>query len=156
MVAVTPKAEGHVGLGPLASRYVDVAGLPWQQTRFPGIEVKVLLEEKETGLLTTLLRMAPGARLPDHEHVKIEQTYVLEGRLVDDEGSCEAGQFVWRPAGSRHEAHAPEGGLMRRNCGRSTSCSKAVVKLKKWNGSAFPARSVTPLETVTWWLRLTA
>ena len=112
MVAVTPKAEGHAGLEPLASRYVDVDGLAWQTTRFPGIEVKVLLEDKETGLLTTLLRMAPGARLPDHEHVEIEQTYVLEGRLVDDEGSCEAGQFVWRPAGSRHEAHTPDGGLM--------------------------------------------
>ena len=112
MVAVTPKAKSHAGLAPLASRYVDVTGLPWQQTRFPGVEVKVLLEDKETGLLTTLLRMAPGARLPDHEHVKIEQTYVLEGRLVDDEGSCEAGQFVWRPAGSRHEAHTPDGGLM--------------------------------------------
>ncbi len=112
MVAVTPKAEAHAGLAPLASRYVDVEGLQWQQTRFPGVEVKVLLEDKETGLLTTLLRMAPGARLPDHEHVEIEQTYVIEGRLLDDEGSCEAGQFVWRPAGSRHEAHTPDGGLM--------------------------------------------
>jgi anti-sigma factor ChrR (cupin superfamily) len=24
--------------------------------------------------------------LPDHEHVKIEQTYVIEGRLVDRDG----------------------------------------------------------------------
>ena len=30
--------------------------------------------------------MAPGATLPDHEHVLIEQTYVLEGSLVDKEG----------------------------------------------------------------------
>ena len=56
--------------------------------------------------------MAPGARLPDHEHVQIEQTYVLEGRLVDAEGEAGAGDFVWRPAGSRHEAYTPEGGLM--------------------------------------------
>jgi anti-sigma factor ChrR (cupin superfamily) len=112
MVAVTPKAEGHEGLAPLASRYVQIDQIPWQSTRFPGIEIKVLLEDKETGLLTTLLRMAPGACLPDHEHVRIEQTYVLEGRLVDDEGECHAGDFVWRPAGSRHLAHTPDGGLM--------------------------------------------
>ena len=56
--------------------------------------------------------MAPGSYLPDHEHVKIEQTYVLEGRLVDDEGEVTAGNYVWRPAGSRHTARAPEGGLM--------------------------------------------
>ena len=60
-----------------------------------------------------LMRMAPGARLPDHEHVEIEQTYVLEGSLVCPEGECKAGEFVWRPAGSRHEAWGgPQGGLM--------------------------------------------
>ena len=32
------------------------------------------------------MRLAPGAVLPDHEHVKIEQTYMLEGKLVDKEG----------------------------------------------------------------------
>jgi len=76
------------------------------------VEQKTLLVERETGLLTALMRMAPNARLPDHEHVKIEQTYVLEGTLVCGEGVCRAGGFVWRPAGSRHEAWAgPQGGL---------------------------------------------
>jgi len=96
----------------LASRFVDVESLPWEKTRFPGIEQKTLLIDKSTGLLTALMRMAPGARLPDHQHVKIEQTYVLEGSLVCPEGECRAGQFVWRPAGSRHIAWAgPQGGL---------------------------------------------
>jgi hypothetical protein len=44
--------------------------------------------------------------------VKIEQTYVLEGSLVCPEGECHAGQFVWRPTGSRHEAWGgPQGGV---------------------------------------------
>ena len=78
-----------------------------------GIEQKTLLFDKSTGLLTALMRMAPGARLPDHEHVKIEQTYVLEGESALRRGRiCKAGQFVWRPAGSRHEAWAgPQGGI---------------------------------------------
>jgi anti-sigma factor ChrR (cupin superfamily) len=102
----------HANLPPLASRFVDIDSLPWEKTRYPGVEQKTLLVERETGLLTALMRMAPNARLPDHEHVKIEQTYVLEGTLVCGEGVCRAGQFVWRPAGSRHEAWAgPEGGL---------------------------------------------
>ena len=97
----------------LASRFVDVASLPWEKTRYPGVEQKTLLVEKETGLLTALMRMAPGAKLPDHEHVLIEQTWVLEGSLECGEGVCRAGQFVWRPAGSRHEAWAgPDGGVM--------------------------------------------
>jgi anti-sigma factor ChrR (cupin superfamily) len=96
----------------LASRFVDVENLPWEKTRFPGIEQKTLLIDKSTGLLTALMKMAPGVRLPDHQHVKIEQTFVLEGSLCCPEGECHAGQFVWRPAGSRHHAWAgAKGGL---------------------------------------------
>ena len=97
----------------LSSRFVDVEHMSWEKTAYEGIEQKTLLVDKQTGLITALMRMAPGARLPDHEHVKIEQTYVLEGSLVCGEGECKAGDYVWRPAGSRHEAWGgPQGGLM--------------------------------------------
>lgn len=97
----------------LASRFVDPESVAWQKTPYAGIEFKPLLVDKPSGVMTLLMRMAPGARLPDHEHVEIEQTYVLEGSLVCPEGECKAGQFVWRPAGSRHEAWGgPQGGLM--------------------------------------------
>lgn len=110
--AFTPNAPDHAGLAATASRFVDVPNLPWEKTKFAGVETKTLMIDKETGLLTVLLRMAPGTALPDHEHVMIEQTYVLEGRLVDEECEVGPGQFVWRPAGSRHEARCPDGGLM--------------------------------------------
>ena len=113
MPAVTPQAKNHAGLAPLASRFVEVAALPWEKTRFDGVEAKTLLVDRDSGLVTSLLRFAPGAKLPDHEHVRIEQTYVLEGSLVCGEGVCKAGEFVWRPSGSRHQAWAgPDGGLM--------------------------------------------
>src|ERR1700674_4156306 len=67
------------------SHVVRPAEMEWKKTRFPGCEVKGLLLEKQTGLVTALMRLAPGAVLPDHEHVKIEQTYMLEGKLVDKE-----------------------------------------------------------------------
>ena len=110
MDAVNPNSD-------LRSHHVRVNELQWQKTRFEGCEVKTLLFDRESGLVTALMRFAPGAVLPDHEHVKIEQTLVLEGRLVDragpDEGlSVSKGDFVWRPAGSRHSAWCPEGGLM--------------------------------------------
>jgi len=113
MSAVTPKAPNHATLPPLASRFVEVASLPWERSPYPGVETKTLVVDRTSGVLTMLLRMAPGAKLPDHEHVLIEQTFVLQGSLVCGEGVCGAGDFVWRPAGSRHEAWAgPEGGLM--------------------------------------------
>jgi len=111
MVMITPNAKNHEGLAALASRYVDVASLPWTPTRFKGVEMKLLMEDKETGLSTALVRFAPGATLPDHEHVELEQTFVLEGSLEDHEGAATVGNYVWRPAGSRHDARAPNGCL---------------------------------------------
>jgi anti-sigma factor ChrR (cupin superfamily) len=111
MAMITPNAKNHEGLAALASRYVDVASLPWTPTRFKGVDMKMLMEDKETGLSTALVRFAPGATLPDHEHVELEQTFVLEGSLEDQEGAATVGNYVWRPAGSRHDAHAPNGCL---------------------------------------------
>ena len=113
MSGATPNAKNHSGLAPLASRFVEVASLPWETTRFAGVEMKTLLVDRESGVVTALMKFAPGARLPDHEHVLIEQTYVLEGSLLCGEGECKAGDFVWRPPGSRHEAWAgAQGGVM--------------------------------------------
>jgi anti-sigma factor ChrR (cupin superfamily) len=99
----------------LLSRVVRAKDVPWQQTRFPGCHTKTLLFDPKSGLATLLFKMDPGAELPDHEHVLIEQTYVLEGSLVDKEGpdagiEVGPGEFVWRPAGSRHSAWSPNGG----------------------------------------------
>jgi anti-sigma factor ChrR (cupin superfamily) len=104
--------EQQARLAPLASRYVDVPSLPWQSTRWPGIEIKVLMEDPDTGLQTVLTRFSPGAVLTDHVHVALEQSWVLEGSLVDHEGEVTAGNFVYRPAGSRHVASAPKGALV--------------------------------------------
>ncbi len=113
MNASTPALEKqHDQLDSMASRYVDVAELPWVETKYPGVKLKILLENKETGLFTALFHWVPGAKLPLHEHVGIEQTYVLEGSLKDHDGECTVGNFVWRPAGSRHEVVAPNGALL--------------------------------------------
>jgi anti-sigma factor ChrR (cupin superfamily) len=104
--------EAHQALAALSSRYVDIDRLPWKPTPFPGIDIKVLMEDPESGLQTTLTRMAPGAVLPMHEHTELEQSWVLAGTLVDHEGEATAGSYVWRPKGSRHTARAPEGCLV--------------------------------------------
>ena len=109
MTATTPHLDSIDRLGPLASRYVAVDSLPWKPTPCAGIEMKVLVEDTATGLLTALFRWQPGAELSLHEHVEVEQTFVLEGSFADDEGVCTPGNFVWRPAGSRHIGRAPNG-----------------------------------------------
>jgi anti-sigma factor ChrR (cupin superfamily) len=111
-MAHTPHLSGEESLHELASRYVSVDQLPWKPTPTPGIDMKVLLEDKDSGLLTALFRWEPGTALDLHEHVEIEQTYVLEGSIVDDEGEVTAGNYVWRPKGNRHLARSPGGALV--------------------------------------------
>lgn len=112
MTVETPNYTQHQTLGPMSSRYVTVDDIPWQETQFPGVEMKILMEDKATGMMTSLTRLAPGAVLPDHTHVGIEQSWVLEGTLEDHEGAVTAGNYVWRPAGSRHVAKSPDGCLV--------------------------------------------
>jgi anti-sigma factor ChrR (cupin superfamily) len=112
---MTAAAAQNASTEDLRSHHLRPADMPWQKTRFPGCEFKPLLVDPESGLATLLFKMAPGAVLPDHEHVLIEQTYVLEGSLADKDGpdagiEVSAGEFVWRPAGSRHTAWSPKGG----------------------------------------------
>jgi anti-sigma factor ChrR (cupin superfamily) len=112
MTANTPFLKDAERLGPLASRYVEVEGLPWKPTPCPGIDMNILLEDTETGLLTALFRWQAGAELTLHEHVEVEQTFVLEGSLVDEEGEVRAGNYVWRPKGNRHTVRSPNGALV--------------------------------------------
>ena len=98
-------------LGTLASRFIDVDSLPWIETG-PSSKMKVLMHDPETGMLTVLTRLPPGGRIPEHTHEDLEQTMVLEGSLVDDEGTCTAGNFVIRAKGSRHSPVAPNGCTM--------------------------------------------
>ena len=112
MAASTPLLKQEGMLGALDSRYVDVDDIPWKPTQCEGVQMKVLVEDSESGLLTALFKWEPGAVLPMHEHIDLEQTFVLEGSIKDDEGEVTAGNYVWRPAGNRHYATAPNGALV--------------------------------------------
>lgn len=112
MTAHTPHFEAEKQLRPDDSRYIGVESLPWKPTPTKGIDMKILLIDEDTGLMTALFRWEPGTVLPRHEHIEIEQTYILEGSIVDDEGEATVGNYVWRPKGNRHIARAPNGALV--------------------------------------------
>jgi anti-sigma factor ChrR (cupin superfamily) len=105
-----PKVDASKIPEHLRSHYVDVVDMPWEQLSEKSFR-KILFKDEKTGRETWLSKVLPGGVIPYHEHPDLEMTYVLEGALVDDEGACTAGNFVWRPAGSRHTARAPEGAL---------------------------------------------
>ncbi len=112
-MALETPALPHDGLDALSSRYIRTDEIPWEpMEEAPGVEMKVLLRDSESGLFTALFRIEPGGVVPDHIHQAVEQTYVLEGTFADQEGVAKEGDFIWRPAGNRHEAYSPDGCLI--------------------------------------------
>jgi anti-sigma factor ChrR (cupin superfamily) len=106
-----PGAGGTPRPAPNQSSFVKVTDMPWQQSKTPGIMMKPLYRDESVGASTFLIKFAAGAKTPLHEHTGLEQTFVLEGGLVDHDGAITAGNFVWRKAGSVHQATAPNGSL---------------------------------------------
>ena len=90
------------------SRYIDVAGMPWNEP-FPGIRMKVLYQDDQAKETMMLFETGPGTVIPEHIHGGVEWAFVLEGTMEDDEGVVSAGNFVYRPAGSRHSVRTPNG-----------------------------------------------
>jgi hypothetical protein len=45
----------------LATRFLDVPNMPWEATKFPGIQIKVLYSDDD-GRTTALFKLAPGGR----------------------------------------------------------------------------------------------
>ena len=108
MKDVTPTEAAPQGLASLASRFLDVAAMPWHEP-FPGLRMKVLYKDDEAKEATILFETQPGTVIPEHVHGGVEWAFVLEGTMEDAEGICAAGNFVMRPAGSRHEVRTPNG-----------------------------------------------
>src|SRR5450631_3280921 len=103
------RLNGKLKPTPNGSTYVKPDVMEWKPSQFEGVEIKVLYENKEVGEMTCLLRWRPGTTLPFHKHPEIEQSYVISGSFSDHDGTCRAGEFVWRHAGSMHETHSAEG-----------------------------------------------
>lgn len=100
-----PKQGATIG----GSTYIKPSEIAWKPTRFDGIAIKVLYENKEKGEMTCMLKLDPGASVPFHMHPEIEQAFVIEGSMYDHDGQANSGDYVWRAAGSYHDNHTDVG-----------------------------------------------
>src|SRR5436190_17082932 len=90
------------------SKQPDVS---WQSLR-PGIEIHRLYGDPDGGPSAALLRYAPGASLPRHEHPGYEHIFVLEGAQTDEHGTYAAPCFVVNPPGTGHGVTSAGGCLV--------------------------------------------
>ncbi len=89
---------------------IDVVNMPWRELG-PKVKCKVLWRDEKTGASTVLFKFEPGSEAVAHEHLGIEQTFVIEGCFEDHDSKITAGNFAVRQAGSSHKAFTKEGSL---------------------------------------------
>ena len=82
--------------------------IPGAQGEF---RIQILNEDAAQGVVTTIVHLPAGGRIPAHRHEKgSEMHYVLEGDLVDAGQSYGPGGFLTHPAGQVHGPHESRGG----------------------------------------------
>jgi anti-sigma factor ChrR (cupin superfamily) len=75
----------------------------WQEMR-EGVLLKKLHVDKATGVATSLVRMLPGTSLPVHQHIGVEQFFVIEGDCNVAGQRLTSGDYHRAEAGSIHES----------------------------------------------------
>jgi len=88
----------------LAGLWRDLAFAPFRD----GVTIHRLYAV-EGGASAALLRYAPGASVPLHEHVGHEHVLVLDGSQDDEAGRLEAGDAAVNLPGSRHSVRSATG-----------------------------------------------
>jgi anti-sigma factor ChrR (cupin superfamily) len=66
--------------------------------------LKNLHVDRATGIATSLVRMLPGASLPCHQHIGVEQVFVIEGDCSIAGQKLMPGDYHRAEAGSIHQS----------------------------------------------------
>ncbi len=57
-----------------------------------------------------IYKMEPGATSAPHQHIGAEEFYIIEGELIDNDGSIyRTGDLVWLEAGTEHNSTTKTG-----------------------------------------------
>ena len=91
-----------------------------EYTEFPnqdgspsGTSVLQLQTDEPLGVGFHVYRMEPGSASEAHEHTQDEQFLVIEGELIDNDGTVyRKGDLVWLEAGTQHWSESPDGCLL--------------------------------------------
>ena len=92
----------------------------WVNAGMPGVDIKTLFQEGESGRSTYLLRMQPGVSLPAHFHHDTEQCLVLKGDIGWGDLVYEEGDFIVMGKHTKHpEIRTINGNLLLLISGRT-------------------------------------
>ena len=102
-----------------SATFVDSSALawetPWVKGPDPGLRIKLLWLDEETGAYSRLIMAKPDWQERRQEHHDcIEEVYVISGDMtMGKDGEMTAGGYIWRPARIKHgPMHTRGGGVM--------------------------------------------
>jgi len=73
--------------------------------------IQILNEDAARGVVTTIVHLPPGGRIPAHyHHAGSEMHYVLEGDLIEAGETLAPGAFLTHAPGAVHGPHESRGG----------------------------------------------
>ena len=87
----------------------------WKHLEEPGVDtegifVKVLRYDEQTERAPTiLLKFAPGAKYPYHNHPAGEEIFVIEGSAVIEGTILSPGDYLYTPPGFKHAVISEKG-----------------------------------------------
>ncbi|MCC6587452.1 MAG: cupin domain-containing protein [Bryobacterales bacterium] len=84
----------------------------WVATAFPGVTMKTLHFDKQTFMVTNLLKMEPKSSIPPHRHTAMEQCLVLEGDVRQDGVAMGPGDYSRNDPQSHHGRIYTENGCL--------------------------------------------
>jgi len=100
----------------VAKLMLDAAGVEPAPFEIPGasggqFRIQILNEDLARGVVTTIVHLPPGGRIPAHFHQNgAEMHFVLDGDLIEAGETLSAGAFLTYPPGTVHGPHESRGG----------------------------------------------
>jgi anti-sigma factor ChrR (cupin superfamily) len=89
----------ETGREPLVAAPEGQAEPEWEEAG-PGVFYKLLATDTETGRVSMLVKLAPGADYPPHRHAGVEELHLLHGELMVDDKKLYPGDYIRAEAGS--------------------------------------------------------
>ena len=93
------------------SIHLDTNRIKWSQSANSGFYYKQLMEEPVASQRTCLMKVDAGAFSPMHAHEELEQIYILEGSLYDQDNTYQSGEFIVRAPGTMHTTGSKSGAI---------------------------------------------
>jgi anti-sigma factor ChrR (cupin superfamily) len=104
--------SGHDDNGRLVLKAEDAGFQPYDLygDPVPGIVWKPINFDRDAARGSFLVRLDPGSKSLPHIHTGGEDSYILEGELIDGDGRAYGpGEIISYAAGSRHASRSPKG-----------------------------------------------